>query len=104
MIIVVDTNIIISAILKPDGVIGLKFIYPPEKVIFIAPEYLKKEIWKHKDRIKKIGNFTEQDFEEIISIIFSKINFYSEDIFSEYIKKSYHRFAERWRPKGYSLC
>jgi predicted nucleic acid-binding protein len=86
MIIVIDTNIIISAILNPQGVIGLRIIYPSDKVIFLAPEYVKKEIWKHKDRIKKIGNFTEPDFEEILFVLFGRINFYSEDIFSEYIK------------------
>jgi predicted nucleic acid-binding protein len=90
MIVVVDTNIIFSAILNPNGVIGLKFIYPLETLILIAPEYLKKEIWKHKSRIKKIGNYTEEDFEFLMSILLSKINFYSEEIFAEFILNHAH--------------
>lgn len=85
MIVVVDSNILFSALLNPSGTIGLKFIFPGEKIIYIAPEFLKKEVWKHKERLKKIGNFNEQEFDDISFILLRRINFYSEEIFSEYI-------------------
>jgi len=52
----------------------------------------------------KSGNFTEEDFEEILFILFRRINFYSEDIFSDYIKKPRQWYNEGWGHKGYTLC
>jgi predicted nucleic acid-binding protein len=99
MIVIVDTNIIISAILNPSGKVGLNFIYPNEKIIFIAPEYLKKEIGKHRNRLIKIGGLTEEDFDVLKDIIFTKINFYAEEIFADFINHQTLSLMKNGDPK-----
>ncbi|MBI5046184.1 hypothetical protein HZC07_00435 [Candidatus Micrarchaeota archaeon] len=48
-----------------------------------SPEFVKNEIEKHKKEIMKKGNCKEQEFDIIISIIFSRITIVVE---AEYIK------------------
>ena len=49
MKIVVDTNIVFTALLNPDAKIGQILIYGQKRFEFYAPQLLKEEIRKHYD-------------------------------------------------------
>lgn len=58
MNIVVDTNIIFSAILNPNGKIGDLLLDPLDRFVFFAPDFLTTELDRH---LKKI-DFSIQAF------------------------------------------
>ena len=51
MNIVVDTNIIFSAILNTKGTIGDLIFNSPPDFIFISPEFMRDEIFKHYEKL-----------------------------------------------------
>lgn len=79
MRIVVDTNIVFSAILNPSGTIGQILIYGKQRFKFYAPHLLKEEIKRHKEKIRTLGELEESDFEDIRDEVFECIDFISEE-------------------------
>ena len=79
MIIIVDANIIFSAVLKPSGTIG-NIIFSENKAMLVAPSFLKDEIEEHKQKIIKITGKSEEEIDFVILSAFNKITFYSEEI------------------------
>ena len=79
MKIVVDTNIVFSAILNSQSGIGQILLYSDKSVKFYSPRYLQTEIQNHIQKIKKHTSLSESEIEEIIEAIYSKINFISEE-------------------------
>lgn len=79
MKIVVDSNIVFSAILNSDGNIGQLILEGSEYFDFFSIGLLKSEIFNHKKKILQIGNFTEEQFAKIYLLVLSKITFI-EDI------------------------
>jgi putative PIN family toxin of toxin-antitoxin system len=79
MKIVVDTNIVFSAILNSQSWIGQILLYSNKTVKFYSPRYLQIEILKHKQRIKKYTNLSDSEIDEMIEALYAKINFISEE-------------------------
>jgi predicted nucleic acid-binding protein len=71
MKLVVDTNIIISALIK-DG-INRKILFSPF-IDFITPDYSLEEILKYERVICKKANLDHNGFKKILNIIFGKIS------------------------------
>lgn len=71
--IVVDTNILFSAILNTNSRIGQILINGESRFSFYSPEYVRFEIFKHKEKIKSIAGLTEDEFIEIYSLILRNI-------------------------------
>jgi predicted nucleic acid-binding protein len=91
MNLVIDTNIVFSAILNPNSNIGDLLLNFQNKVKFYAPEFLLVEIEKYTSKIEKISNQTPEEIEVIKSLVLSKITFISEElIFEENWKKAYN--------------
>ncbi|MFY8186771.1 MAG: PIN domain-containing protein [Flavobacterium sp.] len=91
MNLVIDTNIVFSAILNPNSNIGDLLLNFQNKVSFYAPEFLLVEIEKYTSKIEKISNQTPEEIEVIKSLVLSKITFISEElIFEENWKKAYN--------------
>jgi predicted nucleic acid-binding protein len=83
--IIVDTNIVFSALLKTHTTFG-QIIFNSEGIFeFYSPHYLRSEIRKHWDRIKKISKLTDQQIEESYDSLLTKINFINEEIIPEKI-------------------
>jgi predicted nucleic acid-binding protein len=80
--IVVDTNIVFSAILNTQSRIGQILVNGSEYFDYYSVGLLKQEILKHKLKILKITGFTETYFTEIFEIITSKIRFIDDIIIS----------------------
>lgn len=76
---VVDTNIIFSALLNTESNIGDLIINSDEVFSFYSAQYLRKEIENHNDKLIEISNLSEQELEESKFQIFNKIHFLSEE-------------------------
>jgi predicted nucleic acid-binding protein len=79
MKIIVDTNIVFSAILSSSGKIGQILIYGRKQFEFYAPNLVKTEVKRHRDKMIQMGQLTEEDFEETRDDIYSCITFISEE-------------------------
>lgn len=79
MRIVVDTNIVFSAILNTDGKIGNLLLTSDGIFEFYSAEYLRVEIDRYHDRLKSFSGLTEEQLKEAKYHIFSRINFLSEE-------------------------
>lgn len=79
MKIVVDSNVVFSAILNQSGKIGQLLIFSRRHFDFYAPNLLKTEIKRHKDKILEISGLSEDEFDNLREEVFECINFVSEE-------------------------
>ena len=89
MILVVDTNVIIAAIIKPSVTQNLIL---KEELELYSPEFLRDEIEKHKSTILKKTGYTKEIFETVVSIIYSNIKIISSKKY-KYLKKEILKFT-----------
>ena len=78
MKIVIDTNIVFSAILNANGKIGQLILFS-ENLTFYAPSLIKTELRKHKSKLLEISEMSEANFEEIKDTVFEFITLVSEE-------------------------
>ena len=78
--IVVDTNIIFSALLNTNSRIGQILINGKNHFDFYSPEYVRYEILKHQGRIKSIGKLTDDEFIETYGLILKNVTILNHSI------------------------
>jgi predicted nucleic acid-binding protein len=78
--IIVDTNIIFSALLNTKGTIGDLLFNSEDVFEFYSCSYMRQEIEKHWEKLKRISKLPDSDLEESRFTIFSKINFINEEL------------------------
>lgn len=83
MKIVVDSNIVFSAILNSQGKIGQLIINGSKHFRFFSINLLKNEILKHQNKILSISGLTPQQFDSSFSHITSRIKFVDEILISD---------------------
>ncbi len=83
MNIVVDSNIVFSAMLNTKSNIGQLLTDGSTYFCFYSVSLLKTEIQNHKKKLCKIGGYTEQEFEEVFYLITNKIKFIDEIFISD---------------------
>lgn len=79
MKIVVDTNVVFSAILNSSGKIGQILMFARPRFTFYAPQLVKLEIRRHQEKILALGGYSLTDFEDIRDEVFGCITFVSEE-------------------------
>ncbi|HOY19331.1 MAG TPA: PIN domain-containing protein [Haliscomenobacter sp.] len=80
MKIVVDTNIVFSAMLNPSATIGQILIYGQRQFQFYAPNLVKEEIKRHRGKLIALAeHFDESTFEDIRDEVLSCLHFISEE-------------------------
>ncbi|MDO9257666.1 MAG: PIN domain-containing protein [Bacteroidales bacterium] len=85
MKIIVDTNVIFSALLNTSGTIG-DLIFDSENVFdFYSCEYMRFEIDKHWGKLKQISKLTDIELKESLFRLFTKIHFVNEELITEKI-------------------
>lgn len=85
MKIIVDTNIIFSALLNTSGKIG-DLIFDSENVFeFFSCDYMRFEIEKHWNKLKQISKLTDTELKESLFRLFTKIHFINEELITEKI-------------------
>jgi len=83
MNVVVDTNIVFSAILNASGNIGKILVHSKKHIQFYSCHYLKEEIFRHRAKLLKLTNLTEGELFELISLATRNIEFLSEAVIPE---------------------
>lgn len=83
MKIIVDTNIVFSAILNSQGKIGQLIINSTKFFTFYTVGLLKDEIREHKDKILKISGLTNDQFVKSFETITKRITFVDEILISD---------------------
>ncbi|MFZ6051059.1 PIN domain-containing protein [Halocola ammonii] len=83
MKVVVDSNIVFSAILNTNSKVGHLLINGASYFDFFTIKLLEDEVYKHKAKIQEISGFSERQFERTYKLITSKITFLDEGILSE---------------------
>lgn len=78
--IIVDTNIVFSALLNTNSRIGQILINGKDYFDFYSPEYVRFEIFQHKEKIKSIGKLSEDEFIETYSLILRNITILNHSI------------------------
>ncbi len=73
MNLVVDTNIIFSALLSPNGTIS-DLLLNSDNVDFYSPTFVLEELENHKEKLKKLSGYSAKDLEFLIRIVFKKID------------------------------
>ena len=91
MKVIVDANIVFSGILNSNGKIGDLLINSKKHFDFIAPDFLRAEIYKHYPRLSEISGMTVEQVREAEFQICQDITFISE----EQIKESIWMAAEK---------
>jgi len=79
MKIIVDANIVFSGILNSNGKIGDLLINSDRFFSFIAPDFLRTEIYCHHDKLIKISNLTLEQILDSEYQICKSITFISEE-------------------------
>ncbi len=116
MRIIVDANIIFSAILNTNGKIGDVLLNSHNIFEFIAPRFLKEEIRKYHKKILLISGYSSSELQNIEDKVYKPISFISEvhiplsiRISSEHLVKeidpkdvAYVAFAKYFRCKLWS--
>ncbi|MDT3739726.1 MAG: PIN domain-containing protein [Candidatus Kapabacteria bacterium] len=89
MKVVVDTNIVFSAILNSNSNIGNILLNSSNKIEFYSVNFLKSEINKHIDKISKITKRNFEEINEITVMIYPFITFISEELIpKQYLKQA----------------
>jgi predicted nucleic acid-binding protein len=80
MKIVVDTNIIFSALLNSKSTIGDLLFNSDKNFEFYSCNYMRFEIKKHWERLKKISKLSEEQLQVSYTQVLTKIKFVNEEI------------------------
>ncbi len=79
MKIIVDANIVFSAILNTNGKIAHLLLNSGKQFPFIAPDFLRIEIRKHHQKLSKISGLTKEQIIEAEFRVCKQIDFISEE-------------------------
>jgi len=77
---IVDSNIIFSAILNVNSRIGQILLTSGSAYDFYAPKYVRYELWNHQKKLKKIAKLDDRDFFEVYELILKNITILNHSI------------------------
>ena len=77
MRVVVDTNIVFSAILNTNSKFSKIILQPKSKLNLYSTDQLENEIAEHWIKLKKISKYSEIELHKVSTLIISKIKFIS---------------------------
>ena len=80
MKVVVDTNIIFSALLNSNGTIGDLLFNSDEQFEFYSCDYMRYEIHVHWERLKQISKLSEDQLYVSYNQVLSKLKFINEEM------------------------
>lgn len=86
MTVIVDANIIFSAILNPSRQISSILTRSLKNdIIFVSPNFLRQELFKHRPRLAKLTESSMDIVETVENFFCKKIHFYNEEIIPQEI-------------------
>ena len=81
--IIVDTNIIFSCLLNSQGTIGDLIFNSVNVFDFYSNNYLRFEIRKHWNKLKKISGLTDGELETAYDKLLTKLTFINEELIAQ---------------------
>lgn len=78
--IVVDANILMSALITQQGRVAATLIEASERYRFISCHFLYIELFKHKEKLVKLSRLPEADFLELLLGLLNRIEFLNESL------------------------
>ena len=78
--IIVDTNIIFSCLLNSQSSIGDLIFNSDEVFEFYSNDYMRLEIHKHWEKLKKISKLTDTELETAFEKLLTKLTFINEEL------------------------
>lgn len=85
MILVIDTNRIVAALIR-DSV--SRKILMSDEFDFVGIEFSKKEVDKNKAEILEKANIGEEEFETLMKILFKRLNFLDDLTIEEFMTEA----------------
>ncbi len=85
MDLVVDANIIFSALIRHSVTAKLLFV---DNLHLYAPEFLLDEVQKHRKYLSNKTHRSKEEFESIFEVFKRRIVFIPEDYFNSYLEKA----------------
>lgn len=86
MKIVIDSNILFSALIKDS--ITRRMILDYEG-LFLFPEYIFEEMKKHKADLIKKSNMTQEDLQKLMALLLLKVTVIPNEVLQNYKKEAY---------------
>lgn len=83
MRVIVDTNILFSALLNVTTSMAEVLLSPQDEYDFFAPEFLRVELTKHSDKLKQLSKLSSEQLAEASIRLQSRIQFISEELISQ---------------------
>lgn len=83
MRIVVDTNIVFSALLNANTTMGEILLTLQDKFDFFAPELLRQELERYREKLGKASKLTDKQLNEASIRLLDRLTLVSEDLISE---------------------
>jgi len=83
MIVIVDANILFSAIISPNGAIAEIIGHPSSPARLMSGHYCFVELFKHQQKILKFSKRTETETLDILYSLVSYIEFYNETLIEQ---------------------
>ncbi len=80
MRIVVDTNIVFSAILNTNGKLSRIILQPKSRLNFYTTNLLYLELLKHKTKLISISKYSESEFQRAFTLITQRIKIINFDL------------------------
>jgi predicted nucleic acid-binding protein len=99
MTIIVDANILISAIINPDSFIGTTLLTQNNKVDYVLPSFASEEAFMQKKRICKTLQIDEQFFDSNLAAIQNACLVFSIDAVQAKYSKAAITIFEKIDPK-----
>ncbi|MBI2449348.1 hypothetical protein HYV49_03555 [Candidatus Pacearchaeota archaeon] len=89
MFIVVDSNVVISAVLNRGNLLNIFIKNFSEKVFnFIAPNFLILEVGKHTEKIAKKTKFSDDEVLEMLEFVCGQITFVPDEYFKDNLEEA----------------
>ena len=76
---VIDTNIMMSALITPQGRVGRSILEVAKQSRLMACHHMYVELFHHKEKILKSNKLTESDFLELLLHLLNKCEFVNEE-------------------------
>ena len=96
--VVVDANILFSALISAGNKAGSILINPPSKVRLVSCHFIHIELFKHKERIRQLSGLDDDALIDLLYTFSSHIEFINEAYIPFACWQQAHRLLERIDP------
>jgi predicted nucleic acid-binding protein len=80
--VVLDSNIFFSSLRSKKSILLQQLEKRGETTVFYTPNFLVVEIFKHRERLRAKSKLTEDEFVELLHLLFREVRLFSETMIS----------------------